>query len=169
MKNSPASFELLEPVLPEALVPHSWIELWMILTLLGILLIAATWLILRKKIKAPRDPLLIRNAAYQSASTAFSELSPQDARDAAVQCSLILRRYLSAAANDPALFETHEEFISRHDALNALTEATRKSSECGFARLASLKYAADIPKVSALEVMTESKALLDTLHHGFLT
>jgi len=168
MKDASANFELLEPALPEALVPHSWIELWMILTVLALLLIAAAWLILRKKMTGPLNPLLLRNAAYQSANAAFSELNPQDARDAAVQCSLVLRRYLSAAASDPALFETHEEFISRHDALKALTEATRKSSECGFARLASLKYAADIPEVSSLEVMTESKALLETLHHGFL-
>jgi len=38
-----------------------------------------------------------------------------------VLASLILREYLSSAAGDPALFETHEEFISRHDALQSLT------------------------------------------------
>jgi hypothetical protein len=37
--------------------------------------------------------------------------APENARESAVLSSLVLRKYLSAAADDPALFETHEEFI----------------------------------------------------------
>jgi hypothetical protein len=167
MKEQPANFELLEPASPEALVPDSWVEPWMVLTAVGLLLILGAWLIFRNKKPAAANPRAIRNAAYQVALAGLEKINALQARDAAVHCSLILRRYLSVAANDPALFETHEEFISRHDALNALTEAARKASEGGFTRLASLKYAAEIPDVSPLDVVTESRALLETLHHGF--
>jgi hypothetical protein len=167
MKDKPANFELLEPASPEALVPDSWVEPWMALTAVGLLLIIAAWFAFRKKKPAAIDPQIIRNAAYHEALAGLEKITALQARDAAVQCSLILRRYLSVAANDPALFETHEEFISRHDALNALTEAARKTSESGFSRLASIKYAAEVPDVSPLEVATESRSLLETLHHGF--
>jgi hypothetical protein len=97
----------------------------------------------------------------------LASINAPQSREAAVQCSLILRHYLSVAANDPALFETHEEFISRHDSLKALTELARAACEAGFARLASLKYSAGFPDINPPEVVTESQALLETLHHGF--
>lgn len=81
--------------------------------------------------------------------------------------SLILRKYLSAAANDPALFETHEEFISRHDSLQALKPEARAAAEAGFTRLASLKYAPEIQEDAPAQVIADSRALLETLHQGF--
>jgi hypothetical protein len=65
------------------------------------------------------------------------------------------------------LFETHEEFVSRHDALLALTPEARAATETGFTRLAALKYAPEIPDAVPAEVVAESRALLETLHHGF--
>ena len=73
--------------------------------------------IFKKKRSAPFDPLAIRQAAHAEAVAALENITTGTARDAAIQSSLILRKYLSAAAGDPALFETHEETISRHEAL----------------------------------------------------
>ena len=167
MNEKSGNFELLEPARPEALVPDSLLEPWMIPAAVALLLAITAYLIFRKRKSPAGDPLAARKAAYQDAAAALEKINSLQARDAAVQSSLILRKYLSLAANDPALFETHEEFISRHDALQALTHDARNAAETGFARLASLKYAAEIPDLSPLDVVTESRALLETLHHGF--
>jgi len=82
---------------------------------------------------------------------------------------LILRKYLAQASNDPSLFETHEEFITRQDSLTALTEEAREACAMGFSKLAALKYAPqEATDESAPEaVIEETRLLLHTLHHGF--
>ena len=62
-------------------------------------------------------------AAFAEACAAMAAISTADVRDAAVLSSLILRKYLATAAGDPALFETHEEFVARHDALQRADSA----------------------------------------------
>ena len=89
------------------------------------------------------------------------------ARDAAVQSSLILRQYLAVAAGDPALFETHEEYLSRHQALQAFSEDARSAAGLGFSRLAAIKYSAATPELSTGQVITGALALLEVLRHGF--
>ena len=167
MKAKSVSFELMEPPAPEALVPDSLLEPWVLPCAVGLLVVLTLWFIFWKRKKPAPDPLAIRKAAYQEAATALDKITTTQSRDAAVLTSLILRKYLSSAANDPALFETHEEFISRDDGLLALTPDARQAAEAGFTRLASLKYAADLPDASSLEVVNECRLLLETLHHGF--
>jgi len=170
MKEKASSFQLLEPNRPEALVPDSWVEPWMVFTAAALLLALALgvgFLIFRRRKAPPIDQSAVRRVAYQEAGTALERMKALQARDAAVQSSLILRRYLARAANDPALFETHEEFVSRHDALRSLNDDARRKSETGFSRLASLKYAAEIPELDPSQVVNESRELLETLHHGF--
>ena len=167
MSDKTSRLELMEPASPDLLIPDYGLWPWFAVAaaILAIIILAA-WLFLRKK-KSAIDPLTLRNAAFAEAIAALAGTTTDSAREAAVQSSLILRRYLSAAANDPALFETHEEFISRHDALQALTPETRATTGHVFARLAALKYAPEIPDASSTEVIAESRALLETLHHGF--
>ena len=167
MKEKSASFELMEPAHPEALIPDSLLDPWMIPAAVALLLMLTLWIILWKRIKPAPDPLAIRKVAYQEAADGLDKITTAHARDAAVLASLILRKYLSIAANDPALFETHEEFISRHDSLDALMLDARHAAEAGFDRLASLKYAADAPNAGPQEVVGECRLLLETLHHGF--
>lgn len=167
MNEKSGSFELLEPSPPGALVPDSWVEPWMIAAAVALLVVALAVLILKRKKPAPINPLATRRAAYAEATAALEKIDAVPARDAAVRASLILRKYISVAAGDPALFETHEETISRHDALKNFSEEARATATHGFARLASLKYAAEIPNAAASEVVAESRALLETLHHGF--
>jgi hypothetical protein len=160
-------FKLLEPTSPEALVPDSWVEPWMIALTVCILLVIIALLLLRKK-KTPKvDPQAARLAAHAEAVAALASVQCQSPRDTAIQSSLILRKYLVAAANDPALFETHEEYVARHEALKNFSEESRKAAGIGFTRLSSLKYAADVPTADAREVIKDSQALLETLHLGF--
>ena len=166
MNEKSATFQLLEPPSPEALVPSSWVEPWMI-ALTIVLAALFAFLIFRKKKAAVFNALSLRQAAYAKAAGAIGNITTTAARDAAVQCSLILRGYLSAAACDPMLFETHEETLSRHEALKGFSDTARLAAQHGFSRLASLKYSAEISDVDSREVIQESHTLLETLHHGF--
>ena len=166
MPEKSSSFELLEPASPEVLVPDSRIEPWMIVAAAVVMLILA-FLIFRKKKKSPIDPLAIRRTALAEAAAALDKIDGIQARDAAVRASLVLRKYLAVATGDPALFETHEETISRHDALKDFSDEARDAAGTAFSRLAALKYAAGIPDVSAQDVVGASRALLHTLHQGF--
>jgi hypothetical protein len=169
MNEKSGNLELLEPTSSEALIPDSWVEPWMIVaaTILLVLLMAlAVWILKRKK-SITTSPLAVRQAALAEASAALDEIGPVAAREAAVRCSLILRKYLSVVAREPALFETHEEYISRHEALKDFSDDARGTATLGFSRLAAIKYAPQTPDLKTEQVITGSRVLLETLHHGF--
>lgn len=166
MNGKAHSFELMEPASPEALVPDHGLWPWVVAAVCAVLVILALVFLLKKR-KERLDPRAIRNAAFDEASTALAAIDSETPRDAAVRASLVLRRYLSSAARDPALFETHEEFIGRRDSLKELTADARTAAESGFTRLAALKYAPEIPAAVPQEVIGDSRALLETLHRGF--
>jgi len=170
MKGKPHDLELLEAPSPESLLPDSGFSQWWIVAGAALLVLIVVLVILWKRRSPAPSTATLRHAAHVDALADFTHTTATDARDAAIQCSLILRKYLSIAAGDPALFETHEEFISRHDALHSLTVESRLAAATGFTRLATLKYAPDIPTdASAEKIIQESRALLETLHHGFTT
>ncbi len=172
MNGNPQKLELLEAPSPESLLPDSGFSQWWIIAgvaLLVLIMVVVIMIARKRKSSAPSTQTL-RHAARAEAVEALSKIIVTDARDAAIQCSLILRRYLSIAAGDPALFETHEEFISRHDALLQLTAETRLVAATGFTRLATMKYAPEIPaEPAAGKIISDSRSLLETLHHGFST
>ena len=167
MNGKSSNFELVEPIAPEALVPDSRVEAWMIL--IGVVLIAAVIAaVVRQRRKAGHvSHETIRQAAHTAAVATLEQIRPVHARDAAVQTSLILRRYVATAAGDPALYETHEETITRHEALKEFSESARVAADAGFERLAALKYSPEISETAASEVVADSRTLLETLHHGF--
>jgi LPXTG-motif cell wall-anchored protein len=167
MKETQTNFELYEPSSPEALVPDSWIEPWMMVTLAILLLAAAAFFIFRKKKHTPFNPLAARKAAFEEALAGLELIHAPTTQESSVQSSLVLRKYLSVTARDPALFETHEEFISRRDSLGILTDDARLATEAGFARLATTKYARESPVEDPLEIVRESRILLETLNQGF--
>lgn len=167
MNEKTTTFELMEPASPEALVPQSGLWPWLVVAAIAVLLAVILILFLRKRSGKPPDAATLRLAAYLEAVAGLACATTADARNAAVQCSLILRKYLSNAAGDPALFETHDEFVARHDALKALTAEARSATEAGFTRLAALKYAPELPAAVPAVIIAESRALLETLHHGF--
>ncbi len=167
MNEKSGTFKLIEPPSPEVLVPDSPVEPWIIIVPIVLALCVMAIFLLKKMKRAPVDPMAARKAAYAEAAAALGKIGYVTGRDAAIQSSLILRRYLSSAAGDPALFETQEETISRHEALKEFSEEAREAAGRGFSRLASLKYAAVPPDVESINVTAESRDLLETLHHGF--
>jgi hypothetical protein len=168
MNKKPAGLELQHAPSPEALLPDHGLWPWWAAAVLSALVIAVMlFLVFRKRKNATEDPRKVRDDAFRDALAALSSVRTDDPRDAAVQSSLVLRKYLSAAADDPALYETHEEFIARRDALQVLSENARAAAESGFGRLAALKYGPEIPGTPAADVVAESRGLLKTLHHGF--
>ena len=167
MDEETQTFELMAPASPEALVPGYGLWPWFTGGGILILLVITLLVVFRKRKSESASLLLQRIAAFSDANAALANVSATSARETAVLASLILRKYLSAAANDPALFETHEEFISRQDSLQVLTPQARAAADDGFTRLAALKYAPDIPDKPAAEVIADSRGLLDTLHRGF--
>jgi len=170
MNEAPLNFELAEPSHPERLLPQFALEVWMIPAAVALLLgIYAVVIVLRRKFGKSTNPLSIRAAAHARAEAELSEVESPSSRQAAVRCSLILRKYLATATSDPSLYETHNEFLMRHDSLAAMTEEAREAATAGFSRLAALKYA---PEEGSEEhtpenVVVESRNLLHTLHHGF--
>lgn len=169
MAQDNATFELREPASPEPLLPGDpaaplWIGLVVALVLLAI---ASGLLIWRRRHPRKPDPLALRRQAYQEATVALGKVAATTARAAAVQASLILRRYLAAALADPALYETHEEFIARSDSLKALVEPAREACQRGFASLAAIKYSPAGDHGDPAGIVADARSLLETLHLGF--
>lgn len=166
MNEKTSSFKLMEPTSPEALVPASWVEPWMIFSLVILLLAVLAYFAFRKKPPVVVDPSEARRTAHAEAVAALAEIGDVIPREAAVRCSLILRRYLSVVASDPALFETHEEYISRHEALKNFSEEARVSTALGFARLAAIKYSPGVSDMDTTQVIAGSHYLLEILNQG---
>jgi hypothetical protein len=168
MNEEPTTLELRDAAIPDALMPGYGLEWWWGVAGIFALIVLLVVFMLRIRGKA-RGPgaSMLRDAAFREAMAALSGSAPAEARDAAVLSSLAVRKYLSVAAADPALFETHEEFLARHNALNAFKPEARAAAEAGFTRLAALKYAPRQADATAANVIAESRALLQTLHHGF--
>jgi len=167
MADDNVTFDLKEPATPEALLPRDYSQAcWLAAAALALVLCVA-WLIRRQRRQRSKNPQSRRHLAYKEACVALDRIAAANARAAAVQTSLILRKYLSLATDDPALFETHEEFIARNDALQSLTETARAACAAGFARLAACKYAPVVPDLEAAAVIADARELLETLHHGF--
>ena len=167
MNDNADTLELRDVPIPEPLIPGYGLWVWWMAA--GVVLIVAimAWWLFRQLKRHAVDHVKIREQALKEAENAIAALKTNDPRDAAVQASLIVRKYLSLAARDPALFETHEEFIARHNSLAALGENARKAAGEGFAKLAALKYSPDQPSADASAVLTDTRQLLLTLHHGF--
>ena len=166
MNEKSGSFELLEPRSPESLVPDSWVEPWMIVLLVVVVLGLLVVLIFRKKTGSVSTPLGIRAVAHAEATAALDAIHEVPPHQAAVRSSLIMRKYLSTVAKDPALFETHEEYVARHEALKNFSEEAREATRLGFARLAAIKYSPQSPDLDTAQVISGSRNLLEILHHG---
>lgn len=170
MPPEPPPFQLLEPDAVESLLPGWWLPYILIgSTILLVLILIAVLLVRAKNRPRPVNLEKIREEARLKAVATLESARSSTAtpREAAVLASLALRDYLARAADDPALFETHEEFIARHDSLASLHEKARHAAAVGFSHLASLKYAAEPPFSTAPEVIESARTLLGELHRGF--
>lgn len=150
-------FRLIEPTLPAAADMGPWIAAG-----LGLILILVVVMAARKRSRTSTPQL--RESAYRDALAALTHHPALSARDTAIHCSRVLREFLALAANDPSLYETHEEFITRHDSLQALRPETQTATKTHFEQLATIKYAREIPDHDPATLIADSKGLLVTLH-----
>lgn len=67
-------------------------------------------------------------------------------REGATALSLILRSYLTGKSNDPALFETHQEFNRRASALTSLPFELQGTARELLQKMAHLKYSSVTPQ-----------------------
>ena len=168
MDGEPTNLELLDPPSPESLLPvFSWWP-WVLAAAGVVLLGIGVYVCWRRRKPAGGVPDRRREVALAEAQAGLAAVVTGDVREAAVLCSLLLRRYLSVVADDPAFYETHEEFVARRDSLRALTDEARAQAAAGFSRLAALKYAPEPPAAEAAVVVAEARGLLATLHQGFV-
>ena len=162
-KNPSQTFQLLESSTIEPMIPKHEIP-WFWIALISAVIAAVLVIVIYRHRKRANDPEKIREKNFQQSLADLDAITNADAQTAAVQSSMILRKYLSIAANDPALYETHEEFIARHDALQKIPHEKRNETSATFDRLAALKYAPATPDARAESIIGESRNLLLSLH-----
>lgn len=154
--NIPDAIPTLEADIPaEALAGPGM--LWYVLGGMALLLLAAAvalllWWRLHKR-PAVLGPSPLQRAMEELAALE-EELPPL--RPCALRLSLLLRSYLAGRAQDPALFETQEEFNQRMDALATLPVALRPATRELLEDLAAYKYAGETASDS-----TQSRALIE--------
>ena len=108
--------------------------------LASLLALALAYFIFRKSRSTNRRTTLLDHARARLKK--LREQSPDlPPNVTATRISLIIRQYLEAAFNDPALLETNEEFTLRESALAQLHPDSRYSVTQHLTTLSQLKYA----------------------------
>lgn len=164
MEGNGNSFEFIETSDAIELVPKREIEAWWFVAAAGLVLGIAFMVVRLLRKKQVADPGREKRLAYTDAITDFETASCGGAQEAAILVSSILRRYLARSMGEPALFETHEEFVFCHDALKDLPEDTRGWVGKFFTRLAELKYAPVPVDAESTAILAEGRELLERIH-----
>jgi hypothetical protein len=125
------------PHLPGMYVP--W-YLWLILgfVLIAFLVLAITlW---RRKAATPPDIAGVYEESRKQLEALRGVINDHPLAHIATEASFAVRRYLAAYLSEPALFETHEEFILRKNSLARLPTGSRDRLNPLLEQLATLKY-----------------------------
>lgn len=148
----PPSFpSLMETQSPDAYLHAGFWDMWGVWIMLAAILLAVAMtviILIRKKGSAPSAPLSPAESAIRDI-TAVQETHPA-LRQAAVEFSLLLRKYLVGETKDPALYETQQEFNRRADALTTLPSELQSPTRDLLDRMAALKYEPDTPENDSL-------------------
>ncbi|MEN9990539.1 MAG: hypothetical protein RLZZ224_241 [Verrucomicrobiota bacterium] len=162
MEENAPSLELYDIPEVQDLIPRFWMPWWAWLVVLSLAIATyATARAIRRKPRAPRT----RSEAFAFAQRQLKQAeSIQHGVERSTAVSLILRRYLSLAFADPSLYETHEEFLSRHEALASLPEDLRRALTDFFSTLCRYKYAPTSNPVDLSPIVPQASRLLDQLH-----
>lgn len=125
------------------------------LVIAGIFLLI--WRLRRKHAPAPLTQEVI---ALKKLEELEQQLPPL--RECSLRLSLILRSYLTGETQDPALFETHEEFSHRLDALSKVPEDFQYDTRFLLEGLADLKYSGvtDQDPVRARNFIEQTRSLI---------
>ena len=165
MADSKTKFKLLESHEAMDLVPTWELEWWWIALPLLLLAILVVLGILIFKKKRCYDSSNLKREAFQQAMAELAKLDESLGKENVITVSLVLRKYLAKVMAEPALYETHEEFIGRHDAIKGFNEELKVAISEYFSKLASLKYGPDEGIVSDVELLKRGAAnLLERIH-----
>lgn len=93
----------------------------------------------RRRSRTIQAPLSAEQRALEALDALQSRKLPL--HDFSLELSLLLREYVTGETQDPALFETHEEFSRRFDALASVPPNFRRELNSLLSELAALKYA----------------------------
>lgn len=138
----PPSFpELTPPTKPELYLESNFFQdNWLIIGIIALVLIAViitVFLIIRNHSSKEEKPSAAQIAVAELEMLTHSHLS---IRELAIQISFIFRRFLSGETDDPALYETQQEFNRRPTALIGLSPEKQLSTRNILDQLSSLKY-----------------------------
>ena len=148
----------------EKFIPHPALPWWAWLTI-ALFVVALILFLVRLARCKTATAESIRAKAYHEAMTALEKArNIQNPVTLATTVSLTIRHYLALAFSDSSLFETHEEFLSRHDALAHLPEPTRQQIGTHFQQLARLKYAPVEESRDLSGLIPQAIELIDHLH-----
>ena len=165
MEKNGNSFELAESRDAINLVPTWDPQLWWVFAAVAVFAAIVLLVVLLLRRKPVVDTSKEKREAYLEAKVALSGDAVTEPRESAIRVSMILRRYLARSMNEPALFETHEEFIARHDGLKDLPDDVKSEVGNFFSILAATKYAPDdIVSVDANSSQTAGAAILERIH-----
>lgn len=142
--NIPDAIPALEPDIPAESFT-TWEELLTVsaaaLVLAGLILAALLYLRRQRLAKRAATATTPLETALQALAAMEEELPPL--RPCALRLSLLLRTYLAGCAQDPALYETQEEFSQRMDSLENVPATFRPELRSLLDELAGYKYAAE--------------------------
>lgn len=136
--------------------------IWGAIALVLLAAVGTLWWVRRRARALPPAPTPLETALLQ-----LRELGEQlpPLRECGLRVSLIIRSFLQGSVQDPALYETHEEFSRRIDALVSVPEECRYDTRNLLERLADLKYAgaAGDDPARARSLIEQATALLSRI------
>lgn len=165
MAETKTKFELAESHDAMDLVPTWELEWWWIalpVVVLILLIVLVCFLLKKSKEQGPNQA---KREAYHQAITELARLDASLGKENVIMVSLVMRKYLAKCMNEPALYETHEEFIGRHDAIKDLNDALKADIAGYFSELAAIKYGPNQDMVFHVEDLKHrSVKLLERIH-----
>ncbi len=130
----------LEPDIPATAFAADYVLMTAIAIIGALVILAGVGLLLWKRRRRSTPPPSPEAIALTELERLEKEALPL--RPCALRVSLILRAFLAGQTQDPALYETHEEFSQRIDSLARLPESCQYDVRCLLETLAEQKYTA---------------------------
>ena len=137
------SDELHDIADPAPYLPGIAVPLWFWIALATLLFLGVScvlFFILRRTSPAQPPELSFYGESRRTLERLRESLAGRSLAEVATDASLIMRHYLVVTLQEPALYETHEEFLLRPDALEELPAGARERLAPLLDQLAQAKY-----------------------------
>lgn len=159
------SIPQLESAIPVEALEGAGINPWLLWGGIGagVILLAVAGLLLYRRFRKQQVSGISPEQIALLGLQELEEAGP-DLRTTSLELSMILRRYLAGTAQDPALYETHEEFSRRFNSLSGISAEHRMSTKKLLEKLASYKYAGvqqDAPQVTQALIAETRQTILN--------